>query len=75
VLILIDKKQFKVIDKYVLNDQFRYRVAIEGTNVILNVSADSDEEAIKNAIELAEKIGLTNEKIEELRKLMKSRGK
>ncbi len=75
MLILIDKKQFKVIDKYVLNDQFRYRVAIEGTNVILNVSADSDEEAIKNAIELAEKIGLTNEKIEELRKLMKSRGK
>ncbi|MEM1555549.1 MAG: hypothetical protein QXO78_01550 [Desulfurococcaceae archaeon] len=72
---MIDKKQFKVIDKYVLNDQFRYRVAIEGTNVILNVSADSDEEAIKNAIELAEKIGLTNEKIEELRKLMKSRGK
>lgn len=72
---MIDKKQLKVIDKYILNDQFRYRVSVEGTNVVFNVSAVNDEEAVEKAAELAERIGLTDEKIEELRRFMKSRGK
>lgn len=64
---LINKSYFKIIEKYIFLGELRYRVQIIGTNIVFNVKADSDEEAIDKSIKLAEKIGLNNEYIEALR--------
>ncbi len=50
----------------------RYRVQIIGTNIVFNVKASTEEEALKKAINLAEKSGLTNEYIEKLRERFKA---
>ncbi len=50
----------------------RYRVQIIGTNIVFNVKASTDEEALKKAINLAEKSGLTDEYIEKLRERFKA---
>lgn len=71
----IDRSNFRVIEKYVFIDEVRYRVNIVGTNIVFNVHAHSDEEAIDKAVELAEKVGLSNEKIDELRRFIKSKVK
>lgn len=72
---MIDKSFLKIIDKYVSADQLRYRVIIEGTNIVFNVAAGSDEEAVEKAAELALRIGLTNEKIEELKRYIREKQK
>lgn len=67
----MDRSNFRIIEKYVFIDEVRYRVNITGTNIVLNVHAYSDEEAIDKAIELAGRIGLNNERINELREFIK----
>ncbi len=48
--------EFELLEEFVINDEHRFRIKIRGTNVILNVSADSLEEAIKKALEIIEKL-------------------
>ncbi len=50
----------------------RYRVAIRGTNIVFNVKADNEEEAIERAIEIAEKSGLNEETIDLIKEKTKS---
>lgn len=71
----MDRSNFRIIEKYVFIDEVRYRVNITGTNIVLNVHAYSDEEAIDKAIELAGRIGLNNERINELREFIKRKTK
>lgn len=70
---LISKSQLRIIEKYVFLGQLRYRVQVVGTNIVFNVSAESDDEALEKALELARKVGLTKEVIEEIRKRIRSR--
>lgn len=64
---MINKSYFKIVEKYIFLGEIRYRVQITGTNIVFNIRADSDEEAIDKAVKLAEKIGLNNEYIEAIR--------
>jgi len=75
VIRLINKSYFRIIEKYLFLGETRYRVQITGTNIVFNIRADSDEEAIDKAVKLAEKIGLNNENIEALRDKYKEVGK
>jgi len=70
-LAMVSKKNLKIVEKYVFLGEFRYRVQIVGTNIVLNVKADSDEEALNKASELAKTIGLTDEYVEKLREKYK----
>jgi len=68
---LVKKTYFKVLERYSFLGEERYRVAISGTNIVFNVRASSEEEAIDKANALAEKMGLTDEAIEVLRNRFK----
>jgi len=68
---LVKKTYFKVLERYSFLGEERYRVTISGTNIVFNVRASSEEEAIDKANALAEKMGLTDEVIEELRNRFK----
>ncbi len=68
---MVDKRDLRIIEKYVFLGQMRYRIQVLGTNVVLNVAADDDEEAIRKALDMAKKIGLTENVIESLRKHLK----
>lgn len=71
---VISRAHFKIVEKYVFLGELRYRVQIVGTNVVFNVRADSDEEAIDKACKLAERIGLSDEHVESIRNKYKALG-
>ncbi len=52
------KLDLEVIEEYELLGEKRFRVRIKGTNIVLNVSAENSEDAIKKAKELVERIRL-----------------
>ena len=47
--------EFEVVETYVLDGQRRYRLRLKGTNIIVNVAADTIEEAGEKAVKLLEK--------------------
>ena len=46
-------------DHYILENDSRYKVRVKGTNIIVNVSASSEDEALEKAMKLLEKSRLT----------------
>lgn len=69
---LLTKKDFRVIEKYLFLNQTRFRIQVKGTNIVFNVQADTEEEAIEKAVDLAKKTGLTREIIDKIRERIKS---
>ncbi len=59
VTTLSDKKvvELELIEEYVYAGEKRYRFKVRGTNVIVNVRADSVEEGIERAVEVLKKVG------------------
>jgi len=55
---MMKKLDLEVIEEYELLGEKRFRVRIKGTNIVLNVSAENSEDAIKKAKELVERIRL-----------------
>ena len=47
--------EFEVVETYVLDGQRRYRLRVKGTNIVVNVAADTVEEAGEKAVKLLEK--------------------
>lgn len=47
--------EFEVVEEYFLNGEHRYRLRVKGTNVIVNVSADTLDEAASKAAGLLDK--------------------
>jgi len=50
--------ELEILEEYELLGEKRFRVKIKGTKIVLNVSAENNEEAIKKAKELIKKIRL-----------------
>ncbi|MCD6301527.1 MAG: hypothetical protein J7L82_05595 [Staphylothermus sp.] len=69
---MLSKSHFKILESYVFMGDTRYRVVISGTNIIFNVKASSDEEAINKAYELAQKMGLNDNIVENIKKNIKT---
>ena len=67
----IIEEMLEVIEEYELLGEKRYRLRIKGTNVIINVHADSSEEAVKKAVRILQEMGL----LEEVKQLQSSRDK
>ena len=51
--------EFEILEEYELFGEKRFRVRIKGTKIVLNVSAENNEEAIRKAKELVKKIRLS----------------
>ncbi|MEM1623205.1 MAG: hypothetical protein QXZ60_02205 [Sulfolobales archaeon] len=49
--------ELDLIEEYVYWGEKRYRFRIKGTNIVVNVRADSVDEGIEKAIEVLKKIG------------------
>ena len=50
--------KLKVIEKYEVSGKTRYRVQIEGTKIVINVGASSEDEALEKARRIIEEIKL-----------------
>ena len=51
--------ELELIEEYIINNERRFRVRIKGTNIILNVSAETLEEAAKKALDIINKLGIS----------------
>ncbi len=67
----LTREDFRVIEKYFFLNQIRYRVQVRGTNIVFNVQANSEEEALEKAVDLANKTGLTKEIIDKIKEQLK----
>ncbi|WFO75761.1 hypothetical protein J4526_02550 [Desulfurococcaceae archaeon MEX13E-LK6-19] len=57
----LSKKDLLIKEKYVFLGQMRYRIQVVGTNIILNISAENDDEAYEKALNMTRKMGLTKD--------------
>ncbi len=46
----------EIIEEYIIDGQRRYRVRLKGTNIVVNVEAQNDEEALRKVAELMVKL-------------------
>ncbi|MET1160744.1 MAG: hypothetical protein ABWW65_07275 [Thermoprotei archaeon] len=68
---MLSKGNLRIIERYNFLGITRYRIYVVGTNIVFNVQAHSDEEAIEKALELAKKMGLTDEVVEAIKEKIK----
>jgi len=60
------EERLEVIEHYTLLGEHRWRIRVKGTRIVLNVAADTLEEALSKAASMLESTGLM-ELIQELR--------
>jgi len=48
--------EFEVVEEYILHGERRFRLRIKGTRIIVNVGADSLDEALKKARSIVERV-------------------
>jgi len=53
------ERDFEVIEEYYQHGVRRFRIRVRGSNVVINVAADSLEEALEKARRMAERIGVS----------------
>ncbi len=46
----------EIIEEYIIEGQRRYRVRLKGTNIVVNVEAQNEEEALRKVAELMVKL-------------------
>jgi len=47
--------EFEVVETYLLEGRRRFRLRVKGTNIIVNVEAEDEEEAARRAMRVLEK--------------------
>ncbi len=62
----IDKYELEVVESYKMLGEPRFRVKVKGTNIVINVHASSEEEALKKAREILNDLLKTPVRKEEL---------
>jgi len=50
--------EFEVVETYLLDGRRRFRLRVPNTNIIVNVEAESEEEAAEKATRLLERSGI-----------------
>ncbi|GEM_PF-517833 len=66
VIILVDRKDLEILERYTFLGQSRYRVRLRRTNIVFNINAINDEEAIEKALDMIKKIGLNDDVIDKI---------
>lgn len=52
------EQEFRIVEVYTIGGQKRYRVKVGDTNIVVNVAADSDEEAMDSVKKMLENLKL-----------------
>lgn len=66
---MVSRNDLKILEKYELFGELRYRICVKGTNIIVNVSASEDEEAVNKALEILARARLSDESLEKIRSM------
>ncbi len=64
------KELLELVEEYTCGSQLRYRFRVKDTNIVLNISANSIDEAWSKAIKMFNELGI-NEVIEEVKRRYK----
>lgn len=72
---MITKNDLKIMEVYELFGELRFKVCVKGTNIMVNVKALNDDEALNKAIEVLTQAGLDEESLDKLRKLIGEKAK
>lgn len=67
---MVSRSELKILESYELFGELRYRVCVQGTNIVVNVKASNPEEALDRALEILSSIGLSDESLSKLRELV-----
>ena len=67
---MISKNELKVVEVYELFNEKRYRIRVEGTNIVINVSATSEEEALRKALSILAQANLDRDSLERIRSIL-----
>lgn len=67
---MVSKNDLKVIEIYELFGEMRYRVCVKGTNIVVNVGAVSEDEALDKVIDILAQAGLDEESLNKLRRII-----
>ncbi|MEM4101093.1 MAG: hypothetical protein QXE24_00240 [Desulfurococcaceae archaeon] len=67
---MISRNELKVIEVYELFNEKRYRIRVEGTNIVINVSATSEEEALRKALSILAQANLDRDSLERIRSIL-----
>jgi hypothetical protein len=67
---LVSRSELKILESCELFGELRYRVCVQGTNIVVNVKASNPEEALDRALEILSSIGLSDESLSKLRELV-----
>ncbi|MEM4731640.1 MAG: hypothetical protein QXO48_00690 [Desulfurococcaceae archaeon] len=67
---MISRNELKVVEVYELFNEKRYRIRVEGTNIVINVSATSEEEALRKALSILAQANLDKDSLERIRSIL-----
>lgn len=72
---MVSKKDLKLVEVYELFGEKRYRIRVEGTNIVVNVSATSEEEALRKALGILAQANLDDDSLEKIRAIIAEKSK
>ena len=52
--------ELELVEEYLAVDERRYRFLVKGSHIVINVAAESLDEALRKARSMAEELGLTD---------------
>jgi ABC-type polar amino acid transport system ATPase subunit len=67
---VVSKNDLTLLGEYELYGEKRYRICVNGTNIVINVKARDEKEAFSRALQILEQVGLTDEALHELRSIV-----
>jgi hypothetical protein len=67
---MISRSDLNILEEYVFHDEKRFRICVKGTNIVINVKADDEKEAITKALQILSQVGLTQDSLRELRNII-----
>ena len=67
---MISKNDLSILEEYEFLGEKRYRICVKGTNIVVNVKAGDEKEALAKALQILVQVGLTVESLSELRNII-----
>jgi len=67
---MVSRNDLMVLKEYDFYGEKRYRICVKGTNIVINVKAHDEKDALIKALQILQQVGLTEETLSELRNLV-----
>jgi hypothetical protein len=67
---MVSRNDLTILEEYNFYGEKRYRVCVKGTNIVINVKANDEKDALTKTLQILEQVGLTEEALSELRNII-----